>query len=58
MNIESFHSVYTVVLMGLFIGIWIWAWSHKRNDDFKEASRLPLIDDDAGIEQKNEGAGK
>ena len=31
MNIESFHSVYTVVLMGLFIGIWIWAWSHKRN---------------------------
>ncbi len=40
-----YHQVYTVVAMVLFIGIWVWAWSSKRNRVFQEAAMLPLTDD-------------
>lgn len=41
-----FHSIWTVVLLVLFIGIWAWAWSAKRRNSFDAAARLPLDDDD------------
>ena len=40
-----FHSVWTVVVFLIFIGIVLWAWSGKRKDRFDEAARLPLEDD-------------
>ena len=45
MDIILFHSVWTVLLLVLFIGIWAWAWSSRRKDDFDAAARLPLDDD-------------
>jgi cytochrome c oxidase cbb3-type subunit IV len=42
-----FHSIWTVVLLVVFIGIVIWAWSGKRKHAFDEAARIPLEDDDA-----------
>ncbi|WP_241685760.1 cbb3-type cytochrome c oxidase subunit 3 [Luteimonas sp. YGD11-2] len=36
----------TVILLLLFIGGWIWAWSPRRKRDFDEAARLPLADDE------------
>ncbi len=40
-----FHSIWTVVLVAIFIGIVAWAWSSKRQRRFEEAARLPLEDD-------------
>ena len=37
----------TAVLMLLFIGGWIWAWSPRRKSDFDAAAQLPLNDEEA-----------
>lgn len=44
----TYHSIYTVVLLVIFVGIVIWAYSKRRKKDFDEASRLPLDDDEPG----------
>ena len=46
MNFGLIHSVWTVLLFVLFIGIIAWAWSAKRKPRFDEAARLPLEDED------------
>lgn len=45
MDIVFFHSIWTVVMFVLFIGIWAWAWSNRRKSAFDAAARLPLEDD-------------
>ncbi|MCP4077877.1 MAG: cbb3-type cytochrome c oxidase subunit 3 [Gammaproteobacteria bacterium] len=40
------HSIWTVVVFVVFIGIIAWAYSGKRKKDFDEAARLVLDDDD------------
>jgi len=47
MNFGLIHSVWTVLLFVLFIGIIVWAWSAKRKKRFDKAARMPLEDDDA-----------
>jgi cytochrome c oxidase cbb3-type subunit 4 len=49
MDFALIHSVWTVLMVLLFIGIIVWAWSSKRKPGFEEAARLPLEDDDAVI---------
>jgi cytochrome c oxidase cbb3-type subunit 4 len=41
------HSIWTIVVMVLFLGIVVWAYSSKRQVKFDEAARLPLDDDDS-----------
>jgi cytochrome c oxidase cbb3-type subunit 4 len=41
-----FHSLWTIVLMVLFVGIVIWAWSKNRKSSFDMAARVPLEDDE------------
>ncbi|MGI9317751.1 MAG: cbb3-type cytochrome oxidase subunit 3 [bacterium] len=43
---SKFHIIWTLLLMAIFIGIFMWAWSGRRKADFEEASRLPLDSDD------------
>lgn len=57
MDIILFHSIWTVVMFVVFIGIWVWAWSGKRKRDFDEAARLPL-DDDADLSQPTRSSEK
>lgn len=38
-------GILTTVLLLTFIGLWIWAWSRRRRDDFAEAANIPLEDD-------------
>ena len=45
MNFSLIHSIWTVLLFILFIGIIVWAWSAKRKRGFDEAARLPLEDE-------------
>ena len=35
-------GIITLILLLLFIGGWVWAWSPDRKADFDEASKLPL----------------
>jgi len=42
---ETFHAIWTALLMILFILIFIKAWSRKRIQEYTEASRIPLEDD-------------
>jgi cytochrome c oxidase cbb3-type subunit 4 len=46
MDIGTFRGLVTAVLMVLFIGLVIWAYSRGRHKDFTAAAALPLEDDD------------
>jgi cytochrome c oxidase cbb3-type subunit IV len=39
------HSIWTVLVFIIFIGIVLWAFSGKRKKDFDEAAKLALDDD-------------
>ncbi len=39
------HSIWTVVVLVIFLGIVAWAWSGKRKRDFDEAANLPVKHD-------------
>lgn len=41
------HSIWTIVVMVVFLSIVVWAYSSKRQVEFDEAARLPLDDDDS-----------
>jgi cbb3-type cytochrome oxidase subunit 3 len=38
-------GVYTLILVIVFVGIVLWAWSGKRARAFREAAELPLMED-------------
>lgn len=48
MDAGTWRGIFTVVMLLLFVGICFWAWSSRRREDFAEAARLPLEQDDAG----------
>lgn len=41
------QSIWTIVVMIIFLSVVIWAYSSKRKTEFDEAARLPLDDDDS-----------
>ena len=41
-----FHSLWTALSLVVFIGIWIWAFSRRRQEQFRDAAQLPLRDDE------------
>jgi cytochrome c oxidase cbb3-type subunit 4 len=45
MDIDTFRGVVTALLMALFIGLVIWAYSRRRHGDFTAAAALPLESD-------------
>jgi cytochrome c oxidase cbb3-type subunit 4 len=47
MDIGTFRGLVTAVLMALFVGLVIWAYSRGRRAEFTRAAALPLEDDDA-----------
>lgn len=42
MDMNDFRAWFTLVMFVMFVLIVIWAWSHKRIKDFREAANLPL----------------
>lgn len=57
MNYSDLSSVMTVVMLVVFIGIVVWAWSGKRRKDFEAAARVPLEDDEQPAPQRPGKAG-
>lgn len=61
MDQGTLSGLVIVVLMGLFVGIVIWAWSDKRTRGFREAANLPLEEDNGDFvaqAAKDKGAHK
>ena len=48
MDPGTWRGIFTLIMLLLFIGICVWAWSSKRKKDFEEAARLPLEPDHPG----------
>jgi cytochrome c oxidase cbb3-type subunit 4 len=48
LDVSVFHGLWTGVLLVIFIGIVVWAWSGKRKRGFDEAAHIPLDDDEMG----------
>jgi len=46
MTMSLFHAIWTGLLLMIFIGIVVWAYSGKRRARFDAAARLPLDDGD------------
>ena len=46
MDITLLQSIWTIVVLVLFIGIVVWAWSGKRKARFDEAANIPFTEDD------------
>lgn len=44
----TLQGVLTLVLMLLFVGVWAWSWSSRRDSGFRQASLLPLEEDEQG----------
>lgn len=41
-----FHSVWTVVLLVIFVGIVAWAWNRRQKSRFDDAANIPFKDED------------
>ena len=50
----TINGILTGVLLVLFVGIWVWAWSGERQKTFDHAARLPLEDDALQKEEKTD----
>ena len=46
MDYVNILSIWTIVVMVLFIGIVLWAWSGKRKQSFDEAANIPFDEDE------------
>ncbi len=51
MDSSMIQSIWTVVVLVLFVGIVIWAWSSKRKQDFDEAANIPFNEDEVPTEK-------
>ena len=50
MDYSLMQSIWTLVVLVIFVGIVIWAWSGKRKQDFDEAANIPFNEDDMPTE--------
>jgi cytochrome c oxidase cbb3-type subunit 4 len=46
MSAGTLSGIVTAVLIVLFVGVWIWAYSKRRKSSFDAAARMPLEDED------------
>ena len=46
MDLSLIQSVWTIVVLVLFVGIVVWAWSSKRKAHFDEAANIPFKEHD------------
>jgi cytochrome c oxidase cbb3-type subunit 4 len=41
----TLSGIFTAILLVLFVGMWVWAFSSRRRARFEEAARMPLEDE-------------
>ncbi|MDJ0927854.1 MAG: cbb3-type cytochrome c oxidase subunit 3 [Gammaproteobacteria bacterium] len=42
MDAGTLRGVFTAIMLLLFVGVCVWAYSSRRKADFEEAAQLPL----------------
>jgi cytochrome c oxidase cbb3-type subunit 4 len=52
MNINDLRSVATVGSFVVFVSILIWTWKKRNSRDFKEAAKLPFVEDVKPVKRK------
>lgn len=48
----TINGLMTALLLVLFVGVWIWAWSKRNKETFDSMARLPLEDEENTAEDK------
>jgi cytochrome c oxidase cbb3-type subunit 4 len=46
MDINTVRGISTIIVMIVFLGICLWAYSGSKKKDFDDAANLPFQDDD------------
>lgn len=54
MEYGTFRGVVTLVILVLFVGIVVWAYSSRRKKQFDEAANLVFDDDETSEKSKNQ----
>jgi len=54
MDINTLRGLSTILVMIVFVGICLWAYSSSKKKDFDDASNLPFQDDDIAERTMNE----
>jgi cytochrome c oxidase cbb3-type subunit 4 len=47
---QMISGIVTAILLVVFVGGWVWAWSPRRRREFEEAALLPL--DESNLDEK------
>jgi cytochrome c oxidase cbb3-type subunit IV len=55
MSYGFLQGLLTILLMVLFVGIVVWAYSSRQKKRFDEASRLPFAEDEEGPKEDRNG---
>ena len=58
MSFGFVQGLITILLMVLFVGIVVWAYSSRQKKRFEEASMLPFAEDDAQGDDRRKGEKK
>lgn len=45
MDINDFRGIVTAVCLLAFLGVWAFAWSRHRKEDYDASAQLPLEED-------------
>jgi len=45
MSSGTLSGIVTAILIVLFLGMWVWAYSSRRREQFAQAARMPLEED-------------
>ena len=45
MTSGTLSGIVTSILLVLFLGVWVWAYSARRKEQFNKAARMPLEED-------------
>jgi cytochrome c oxidase cbb3-type subunit 4 len=56
MDSGTFFGLLTLVLMLVFVGIVVWAWSARRRETYEAAARAPLEDEVSKTDGENSRA--
>lgn len=51
LDINLARGAVLIMLILAFLGIFVWAWSRNRKEEFQEISKLPLEEDSGRIPQ-------
>jgi cytochrome c oxidase cbb3-type subunit 4 len=53
-DLSTIHTIWTVLLLLIFIGIVLWAWNRRQKARFDRAARS-ILEDEAVSGEKNHG---